>query len=314
MRKLLAAVIMLGGLLSCHPSGAEVVDKIEVIVNDEMITRREIDRLLTPIYEKYKTMYYGENLLAKTSEARQRIIEQLIEDRLIYSEAKKLNISVDDKDIEEKIQVAMNKVGSKEEFEKALASQQITIKELRIRYKEQAMSRRAIEQRVGSRVTVTPIEIENYYEKNSDQFSQPEEVLVRNIMIRPEDNPARAAKLAGEISKRLKEGCDFGGLAKIYSQGPAAEEGGLMGYVKRGDLMPEIEDVIFKLKEGEVSGVVQTAVGYYIFKAEEKKPAKVRSLKDAKRDVEETVFMEKMNQKVKAWVDGLKKNAYIEIR
>jgi len=314
MRKLSAAIIMLGGLLLCHPSAAEVVDKIEVIVNDEMITRREIDRLLAPVYEKFKTIYDGETLLFKASEARQKIIEQLIEDRLIYSEAKKYNISVDDKDIEEKIQTAINKVGGRQEFDKALAEQKITIKELRTRYKEQAMSRRVIEQKVGSKVLITPLEVESYYANNIDRFASPEEVLVRNILITPESDPARAANLVKEISKRLKEGCDFGGLAKIYSQGPAAEEGGLMGYVKRGDLMPELEDVVFKLKEGEVSGIVQTQAGYHIFKVEEKRPGKTRSLKEARRDVEESIFMEKMNQKVKAWVEGLKKNAYIEIR
>ena len=314
MKKLFAAIIMLGGLLLCHSSGAEVVDKIEVIVNDEMITRREIDRLLAPIYERYKTMYDGEALMSKTSEARQKIIEQLIEDKLIYSESKKYNIVVDDEEIEGKIQAAIKKVGSREAFEKVLTEQQMTIKDLRARYKEQAISRRLIDQKVGSKVTLTPIEVENYYNRNIDRFSQPEEVLLRNIMITPEEDPARAAKLAGEISKRIKEGCDFGGLAKIYSKGPAAAEGGLMGYIKRGDMMPEIDDVIFKLKPGEVSSIVQSAVGYHIFKVEEKRPGKTRSLKEAKRDVEEAIFMEKMNYKAKAWVDGLKKNAYIEIR
>ncbi len=314
MRKLSAAIIMLGGLLLCHPCGAEVVDKIEVIVNDEMITRREIDRLLSPIYEKYKTMYDGETLLFKASEARQKIIEQLIEDKLVYCETKKYNIGIDEKEIDDKMQAAMMKVGGKEEFEKIIAAQQVTIKDLRARYREQAMSRRIIEQKVGAKVTMTPIEVEKYYAANIDRFASPEEVLVRNILISPGEDPAKAAKLAEEISKRLKEGCDFGGLAKIYSQGPAAEEGGLMGYMKRGDLMPTIEDVVFKLKEGEVSEIVQTQAGYHIFKAEERHPGSVRSLKEAKKDVEEAVFMEKMNQKVKAWLDGLKKNAYIEIR
>jgi len=314
MNKLLAAIIMLGGIFLYNPCSAEIVDKIEVIVNDEMITRREVDRLLAPVYEKYKTMYDGQALIQKISEARQKIIEQLIEDKLIYSEAKKYNISIDDKDIDEKIQETMKRAGGKEELEKALAEQQMTLKDLRARYKEQALSRRLIEQKVGSKIILTPVEIEDYYAKNIDRFAQPEEVLVRNIMIKPGDDPARAATLVREISKRIKEGCDFGGLAKIYSQGPGADDGGLMGYVKRGEMMPEIDDAIFKLKEGEVSGVVQTAVGYHIFKVEEKKVGMVRSLKDARKDVEEALFMEKMNQKAKAWVNGLKKNAYIEIR
>lgn len=311
---LAAIIVFVAGLSSVSVSRAEVVDKIEVIVNDEMITRREIDRLLTPIYEKYRTMYDAETLLFKASEARQKIIEQLIEDKLIYSEAKKSNIKVDEKEIDEKIDNVMKKVGGKAELMSMLASQQITPKELRARYMEQAMSRRLVEQKVGAKITVTPAEVNEYYSKHTDQFSEPEQVLVSNIMITPGDNPAKAANLANEISKRLAEGCDFGGLAKIYSEGPGAQEGGSMGYVKRGDLMPQIEETVFNLKEKEVSKVVQTSLGYHIFKVEERRPMQVRSLQEAKRDVEEAVFTEEMSQKVKAWVEVLKKNAYIEIR
>lgn len=314
MRRHLAFFILITCILFPAICPAAVVDKIEVIVNDEMITRREIDRLLGPIYEQYKTMYEGETLLFKASEARQRIIDQLIEEKLICLEAKKMNIKVDEAEIEDRIQMAMRKVGDRADFEKALASQQLTIKDLRTRYREQALSRRVVEHKVGSKITVTPVEVENYYSEHIEEFTRPEEVQVRNILIRPEESPSRAATLAKEISKRLKEGCDFGGLAKIYSQGPGAEDGGMMGYVKRGDLMPEIEKVVFDLKPGDTSDVIQTVIGYHIFKVEDKRPGNVRSFKEAKRDVEEAVFMEKMNQKVKAWVDTLKKNAYIEIR
>lgn len=314
MGSVLLLPVLAGVMLVPALSKAEVVDKIEVIVNDEMITRREIDRLLAPVYERYSAMYDSEALLLKISEARQKIIEQMIEEKLIYSEAKKLNVNVDEKEIDEKIENTMKRAGGKTDFENMLALQQITLKELRARYKEQTMSRRLIEHKVGSKVTITPAEVSDYYASHIEQFAQPEELLVRNIMIRPGEDPGRSANLANDISKRLSEGCDFGGLAKIYSEGPGAGEGGSMGYVKRGDLMPAIEDVIFKLKDGEVSGVIQTSVGYHIFKVEERRPAKVRSLEEARREVEEAVFMEKMNQKVKAWVEGLKKNAYIEIR
>lgn len=293
---------------------AEVVDKVEVVVNDEMITRREIDRLLVPIYEKYQATYDTKTLITKMNEARQKVVEQMIEDKLIYGEAKKAGIKIDERSIDDRIESMVKNTGGRDNFDKMLASQQITIKELRNRYIEQAMSHRFIEYKFGSKVTIAPSEISDYYSKHADKFSQPEEALVRNILIKPGEDPARSAKLAGEILKRLKEGCDFGGLAKIYSEGPAAQEGGLMGYVKRGDLMPQIEDAVFKLKGGEMSGIIKTSVGYHILKVEERRPGKVRSFGEVKREVEEAIFTEKMNSKVKGWVESLKKNAYIEIR
>ena len=87
-----------------------------------------------------------------------------------------------------------------------------------------------------------------------------------------------------------------------------------MGYVKKGDLLPEIDKVVFDLKEGELSGIIQTNLGYHIFKVEEKKPARTLSISEARRDIEEAVFREKIEQRVKDWVEGLKKHAYIAFK
>jgi len=314
MRKLLAAVIMAGGLFTASNVFCEVVDKVEIIVNDEMITRREIDSSLAPIYEKFKTVYSGEELISKLVEARQKIVEQLIDDRLVYSEAKRMNVQVGDSEVDEKVKETIRHFGSKEEFQKALSIQQITEKELRDRYREQVASRRLVDQKVGSKVVITPLEAIEYYDKHAAEFAEPEELNVLNIMVKPGEDVKKSATLIKEIKKRLNEGCDFGGLAKIYSEGPGAEQGGAMGYMKRGDLMPQIEDAIFKLKDQEISGVIQTSAGYHIFKVVDRKPAKIRTLNEARDDVEGAIFRQKVNEKIKAWVATLRKNAYIEIR
>jgi len=314
MKKLLAAFIIAGGLLMASHAYCEVTDKVEIIVNDEMITRREIDSSLAPVYDKYKTVYSGEELISKLVEARQNIVSQLIDDRLVYSEAKRLNVQVSEEEVDERMEQTYKNFGTKEEFKKVLSMQQITEKELRDRYREQIASRRLVDQKVGSKVVITPSEAIEYYNKHVTEFSEPEELNVLNIMIKPGEDPKRSATLIQDILKRLNEGCDFGGLAKIYSEGPGAEEGGSMGYVKRGDLMPQIEGPIFNLKDGEISGVIQTSAGYHIFKVVDRKSAKTRTLNEARDDVEGAIFRQKVNEKIKVWIATLRKNAYIEIR
>jgi len=303
-------------LASFRFSHAEVVDKIAIVVNDEIITENEVERVLQPIYEKYKGMYSQDKLLAKLEEAKQRMTQQLIEDKLMLSEAKRLNIEVDEKEVDKKIEDIVKRMGSKENFEKTLAEQRMTIKDLRAYFKEQLMTRKLIDQKVGAKVVINPVDITNYYNKNIAEFNQPEEIKLRNILVslKKDTDPKKAAELAHEVSKRLKEGCDFSGLAKIYSDGPGASEGGLMGYVKRGDLMPEIEKIVFNLKEDETSDIIQTSLGYHIFKVEERRPARTLSISEARHDVEEAVFREKVNQKIKGWIEGLKKNAYIAFK
>jgi len=303
-------------LATARLSHGEVVDKIAIVVNDEIITESEITRALHPVYEKYRGLYSQDKLLAKLEEAKQKIVQQFIDDRLILSEAKKLNIEVDDKEVDKRIDDLIKRLGSKESFERTLSEQRITIKDLKARYREQLMTRRLIDQKVGAKIVITPIDITNYYNKNMAEFIQPEEVKLRNILISPKNDAdsKKAAELARDISKRLKEGCDFAGLAKVYSAGPGASEGGDMGYVKKGDLMPEIEKVVFNLKEGETSDIIQTKLGYHIFTVEGKKPARTLTISEARRDIEEAIFREKVNQKVDGWVTSLKKNAYIAFK
>ena len=146
---------------------------------------------------------------------------------------------------------------------------------------------------------------------------QPEEIKLRAILIKPKQEKGGetgALQLMRDLVKRLKEGCDFAGLAKEYSDDPAASEGGLMGYVKKGDLMPQIEDIVFKLKEGEVTGIIKSPLGYHVFKVDEKKVRRMRELAEVRQDIEEFLYREKAGHRLKGWIDSLTKSAYIEFK
>ena len=129
---LFSGLIIFSALMPCL-GRCEVVDKVAVIVNDEIITDREIAVQLAPVYEKYKMMYTGPKLVEKLEEAKQRVAQQMIEDRLLYCEAKKQNIEVDDKDVDAKIQEVIGNMGSKQVFDHALLEQQLTLKDLKER-------------------------------------------------------------------------------------------------------------------------------------------------------------------------------------
>ena len=294
----------------------EVVDKVAIVVNDDIITDREIERQLMPVYEKFKMMYTGPKFVEKLEEAKQKLAQQLIEDKLLYSEAKKQNIEIDEKEIDAKVQEIIRGMGSKETFDRALLQQQLTLKDLKERYRQQFMIRKVIDRKVGGGVVVTPIDIENYYNKNLSEFQQPERIKLKNILvsIKKFPDPGKALNLAKDIAKRLHEGCDFDGLAKMYSDGPGAAEGGLMGYVKRGDLLPEIEKAVFDLKPGEVTGIVQSSLGYHVFKVEEKEAPKTMALSEVRHEVEGAVYKSKVDAKLKGWLEGLKKSAYIAFK
>jgi peptidyl-prolyl cis-trans isomerase SurA len=311
----LAIITVLAALTAF--SYAAVVDKIVVVVNNEIITQREIDIMLAPIYSQYSTMYKGAELIKMLEDVREKILKQLIEDRLIFSEAKKLNIIIDEKEIDAKIDEMRKKVGSETDLESMLNEQNLTLNELRARYKEKIMTRKLIDNKVGAKIIITPLEVKNYYNSNKENFMQPEEIKLRTILMKPDKDKgqeAGALQLAKDVLKRLKEGCDFEGLAKEYSDGQGASEGGLMGYVKKGDLMPQIEDIVFNLKDGETTGIIQSPLGYHIFKVDERKIRRMRELPEVRQDIEEFLYREKATQKLKGWIDSLSKSAYIEFK
>ncbi|MBI5124315.1 MAG: peptidylprolyl isomerase, partial [Candidatus Omnitrophica bacterium] len=261
-------------LFKTFNSSAAVVDKIVVVVNNEIITQREIDVILAPIYNQYKATYKGEELIRKLEEARESILKQLIEDRLILSEAKKENITVEEKEIDFRVEDIKKKMGGEAELENMLNEQNLTIKELRSRYKEKIIIRKLIDQKVGAGIIITPLEVKNYYNSHKGELMRPEEIKLKTILIKPKKEQGGEAGSLGlmrDILKRIKEGCEFDGLAKEYSDGPGASEGGTMGYIKRGELLPQIENIVFNLKEGQVSGIIQSSLGYHIFKIEERK-------------------------------------------
>ena len=298
------------------PCRAEIIDKIVVVVNNEMITQGEVDRMLAPVYNQFKSAYQGDELLKRLDEARQAILGQLIEEKLMLGAAKKLNMEIEEKEVAGKIDEMQKRFGSREMFEQALAQQRMTVKDLKVKIREQLMVRKLIDQKVGAKVIITPVDVSEYYRKHADEFIQLEEVKVRCILIKEKEglDAEKAADLADKIVTQLKGGTDFGDLARTYSEGPGASDGGFMGFKKKGDLLPEIESVVFSLKEGEASGVIRTSMGYFIFRVDERRQGKTMGFSEARRQIEDAIFRERAKDKMKGWLEGLKKHAYIAFK
>jgi parvulin-like peptidyl-prolyl isomerase len=317
--KKFAAFILLGiTLLYPLSLKAEIVDGIVAVVNNEVITQAELNTILLPIYSQYKSTYSDEELLKKIDEAKKNILYQLIEDKLILQEAEKIGILVTDEEVDERLQQIKSQFSSSDEFRDALASQGLTVIDLKEKYKEQIMIKKMVNREVRSRVSITPIEIALFYEKNKDDFEVPAQVKVMTIMVRKNDQDPEAntesIKKVKMIELKIAEGEDFAKLAREYSQDPSAVDGGDMGYIGQGQMMKKIDEVIFSLQPGEISQTIETPVGYHIFKIVEVKEAGAESFDDARLEIENYLFQEKAKERFDEWMAGLKENAYISVK
>jgi len=298
----------------------EVLDKVVAIVNDEVITQSELDQLLGPVYEQFRKVYTGSDFTRKIEEARYGLLMQLIEDRLVYQEAKRLGVEVTEEEINERMEGFKEKF-KKEEFERLLREQGLSLSKLKERYREQIAIRKLHQMEVRGKVIVTPLEVEDFYKQHKDEFSEEEKIRVRTITVRKnqdaidekiEDPEAR--RKADEILGRIYNGESFEELAKTVSEDTKAKEGGDLGFMTRGELLPSIEEVVFNLRIGDVSPVLGTDMGYHIFKIVERQEKKEKSFEDVEKGVHEILMRKKSQERFKEWIEELKTNAYISLR
>ena len=318
MKKFAVLILLYAVLLFPACLKAEIVDGIVAVVNNEVVTQVELNAILLPIYTQYKSTYSDEELLKKIDEAKKNILYQLIEDKLILQEAHKIGMPATDEEVAERLEQIKSQFSSSQEFKSALASQGLTVVDLKEKYREQIMIKKMVNREVRSRVSVTPIEIALFYEKNEDDFNLPAQVKVMTIMIRkseadPESNTDSLKKIK-MIELKMAEGEDFTKLAREYSQDPSAVDGGDMGYIGKGQMMKKIDEVIFSLQPGEISETIETPVGYHVFKIVEVKEAGAESFDEARMQIENYLFQEKAKERFDEWMTNLKENAYISVK
>ncbi len=152
---------------------------------------------------------------------------------------------------------------------------------------------------IAKQVEVTEEEIESYYRDHQDLYGVPEQRRVAHILIAVEGEDEEAArKKAEEVYAKLKSGEDFAALAKEYSDDPgSASQGGDLGYIEKGVLDPEFDEVAFSLGQGEVSEPVRTAFGYHIIRVEEIKPGHIKPLDEVRSEVERELRIEKAQKR-----------------
>ena len=302
----IAFFLFLSALVSPTPLYATTVGKIVAIVNDEVITQQELDESLSS---------FPEGELLKGDARRRKVLNRLIEDKLIFQKAKQNGVTVSPEELEEVIKKIKNRFPSKEAFQKTLLDAALSYKEFERRHERQLIIRKMVTAEVRAKSTVSPREMEEYYKTHDAEFQSPEAWRLSNILIRkrsPLRNDEAAKQLARNLLKRIRKGEDFVALARIYSEGPRREEGGDLGFVERGKLLKEIEGALLSLRIGGVSNVIETPVGYHLFRVEERRKGTKREYKEAKGKIRESLLQEKIKKRYGEWIAQLKKEAYIK--
>lgn len=273
-----------------------VEDKVIAIINNEAITKAELDTYVNVI-----KMQIGYDGWRQFEMSEQKALDSLIEDKLILQEAKRKNIEVSDRLIEARVEEVRRRLGTEEEFSNFLASQGFSLNELKKRFKENMLSEKLVNIEVRSRIFISPKEVTEFYQSHIEEFSMPERVRLESIFVKSKD-------AADNIYQKLKEGADFIELQKKYSEKSS------VGIVNRGQLIKDADSIVFRLNIDEFSTPLETSGGYYIFLVKEKIASSQTKLVEVQDKIRSVLMDIKFKEKLKELINKLKANSYIVIK
>ena len=318
-KRTVLASIMATALLFPRMAGAEIVERIVAVVNQEIITLSELRAISGPYLQKMKQQFsvvYGEEEIRETEK---RIIDQLIDEMLVAQEADKLGIEVTPKEID----MAMRDVKERNQltdaqFEEALAEDGMTLDEYKKELAKQMKKMRLMDQEVRAKVQVSKKEIDKYFQEHKSEFNAPPEVRLQQILlILPPEATDSEVKIvreqAEQIRARVDQGEDFTMLVKTYSQDPNAVAGGDMGVFRQGELFPELDRVAFTLEVGEVSSVIQSPKGFHIVKLLGRKDPKMMTDEQRAEEIDDIIYNQKVETRYQQWIKNLREKSYVVI-
>jgi peptidyl-prolyl cis-trans isomerase SurA len=301
------------------PAQALMIDRIVARVNDDVITLSELQEEGLPLFERLRANYTGKELEYQVQHAEREFLDQLILRRLQLQYASQIGINAAENEINAALKDVLNRNNMTQEALTALLTREgLTLQDYKDRLREQIILARLMNQTVRSRVSVDASEVEAYYKAHQDDFSQPAQARVRHIFFRidPEAAPPQVDAVrerASQVLQEARNGGDFGDLARRYSEDATAANGGDLGVIKRGQALPEFEEVIFALREGDVSEVVRTPNGLHIVKIDAFTKGSEQSFPEIKAEIERRLLQEKIEQRFQDWTNELRDRAFIEI-
>jgi len=314
---------MLAVLLACGSVAAELEDRIVAVVNNEIITMRELNRSFEPYAKSIQMTHKGSDLEGVLEHNKKVFLQRMIDQILIEHEAKKGGKNFTTIKDEEVMAVIMDMLTknnmSMDAYLKKLASEGKTLQAVKKDISEQMLRMRVLRSEVQSKIVVTDEEIGDYYDKHRSEYEGKEAVRIRQIFLPAPAGQGKKTRetvrgQARQLHERILKGESFEMLASQYSKEPAAAQGGDIGFVERGAIMPNVEKVAFEMPVGQVSDVIETESGFHIVMVVDKRGEGLKSMSEVRNEIRAKIENEKATKKYDEWIDGVRKKSFIDVR
>ena len=302
----------------------EVMDRVVAVIDNEIITWRELEAKATPFFEQLNDIKDVNAQATRRQEILKQVLDIEIGDRIVDKEIEgnRDRLAVTDKDIDKAVDevTRMNHL-SREQLQSALYSQGLTWTEYRAKLRSQLERARLIQFKVQGKVQIKDADVRRRCQERQRAGTQQFVVCASHVLLAVNKNmPPDAVEAqrirASKLQSELAAGADFAAYALKYSDDKSAPDGQL-GCFHAGEMVEAFEQAAFALAVGHVSAVVQTPFGFHIIKVYDKRTASSASTCQAEAELEpfrNELYQEEMQRQMSTWVDELRKKAFVEVR
>ena len=305
------------------PEGGTVIEEIVARVNNEVITKSELQHSIDTAEDDAKqdcqSRCTPDQLKSLTEERRQNALRDLIDQSLLVQRGKDMGLSVEPEVIKQLDQIRQeNKLSDLDALEKAVESQGLNWEDFKDGIRKGIITKKVIGEEVGSHINITTEEVQKYYDGHKTDFVRPEQVALRSIEVntagKSDAEIAELKKKADTALQRIKDGEDFGEIAKRYSDGTTAKQGGYLGIYKRGELSKQLEDVVFAMKRNQLTDVMETRQGFLIMQVLEHYDEGEQTLTTVSDEIRNKLYDQKLEPALRDYLKTLREQSYVVVK
>lgn len=316
MKKTFLAIVIAAVAVSA--GAAELLEAIVIRVGDRIITRTQYMQRLAEGYNEIEQTAPPAEQAARKAALKKGLVDELVSELLLKDRADRLNITVTSDELKDSISRVKQQFGisTDQQFEESLKKSNMTRAEMEGRMRDTILTNKLFARELRPREDLSDKELRERYDREKEHYRLPERARLREIIILRPDNPSQVAAArqhAEELAKQARDGADFALLAKTASESASKEKGGDLGEVSRGELLPELDKAVFNATSGQVIGPIEAKTAWHILKVEQRLPSEVPAFETLKEKLRKDVSEEAWQRDYKAYVDRLRKDAFIQI-
>ena len=315
-----AWVILAAGCPANSALGAELVDRIVAVVNNDLIALEELNIQLKPYLDKISDMNYPPDKQRQMIfKVREDVLNNMVDQKLTDQEIARYNITASDKEVDNAIErVKKTNSLTDESLRQALSKEGITLEEYRKRTKEHILRAMLVNREIKSKIVITKEDIKAYYNSHPELYGFEEKYHLANVMIKYPETPDASSRMQAhqamaEMLQALQAGKSIEEVIQTHSAGTAKVQGGELGTFSLSTLDSKIREALKDLQPGQYSQIVETDYGPQIFRLLDKVKSAGKTVEEASAEIENTLYKDIVDQKFSKWLEELRARSHVKI-